>query len=111
MNLKITTSTPLSIGGSNVTNIVGTLNTSPSLQADGTLLVKSSFNWWINATAKTEGKENVWIVGTNGNKITDMNVVLTAEEAGAAGLPLTIYTKVAEALESANEGMTVIVEN
>jgi hypothetical protein len=110
MNLKITTSTPLSIGGSDATNIVGTLNTSPSINDQGGLNVKSSINWWINAQAKTDAKENVWPIGENGSKITDCNVVLTANETAAAGLPLTIYTKVAEKLMEENTGMTVTVE-
>ena len=111
MNLKITTSVPLSIGGSGVQNLYGTLSQHAYDNAEtGGLTVPCDLSWWLNATASEENKDKVWPTKADNSKLSSITVELTAEETAAPGLPYTIYTNVAEAITAANPGFTVTVE-
>lgn len=109
MNLKITSSVPISIGGPSIANIVGNVIQHAYSDGAGGLIVPCDLEWWYNTTAMNENKDKVWPVILTG-KLASISVVLTAQEASAANLPYTIYVKVAEAIQSQNPGYTVIVE-
>lgn len=114
MNLKITTATPLSIGGQPVSNVIGFLPENPSFKKneDGSRTLITCINWWLSVADSTANKDQVWPLGVNGSKITDApgGIIITEQEFAGAGLPLTVYNKVAAALEAANTGYTVTVE-
>ncbi len=110
MNLKITTSTPISIGGASITNLYGTITQHAYDNPDtGGLVVPCDLKWWVNETAFLAGKDQVWPIANNSSKLAAITVDLTANEAAAAGLPYTIYLKAADAIMLANPTMTVTV--
>lgn len=111
MNLLITTSVNLSIGGSTYQNIYGTITQyAKDNVATGGLTVPCTLKWWVNEAASEADKDMVWPLKSSGAKIDATEVELSAAEAAAAGLPYTIYLKVAEKLMQQNPGMTVTVQ-
>ena len=110
MNIKITTATSLSIGGSTVTNVVGYFTQNLKQNAQNELTGSVNLEWYLSSTDKNADKDPVWILDNNGKKITTAFITLTAQETAAAGLPVTIYNKVAEAVEAMITGSTVVVE-
>lgn len=112
MNLKITTSSTLSIGTTK-TNIYGTITQHAYDNTEtGGLTVPCDLKWWATSSAAENGFDQVWPLRGNdpSNKLSNITVELTAEQTAAPGLPLTIYEVVADAITSQNPGMTVIVE-
>lgn len=112
MNLKITSSEPISIGGV-LSNIIGDINAhTDSLLTTGE--VQCDISWLKDATAKIKNYDRIWPVVLNGDdtinlRVASCDVTLTEQEVMAADLPTTIYTKVAEKL-ALDYGWTVVVE-
>jgi len=111
MNLKITSEMSLSIGGSNVSNLYGTLvqHAYDNIETGG-LTVPCDLKWWLNVIACESNKDQVWPINNINEKLASITVDITQEEAAAAGLPYTIYLKVADKLKLENPGTNVIVE-
>lgn len=108
MNIKITTSLPLTIGGSNVTNLICDITERCKVTPEGGYAGPVDIRTWLNKTAYTEKKANVTPIANN-LQINNVEIALTQAEFLAANLPVTIYTKVAEAMQ-VKFGITAVVE-
>lgn len=109
MNLKITSQIETSTGLS-VTNAIAFLGTYPSMNEEGGLDVPCDINAYVSMDLKNGGADKIFPVA-NGtfNKVASCTVILTPQQAAAAGLPLTIYQEVASKLAT-DYGWTVTVE-
>lgn len=108
MNLKITTSLPLTIGGSNVSNLICDITEHCKVTDTGGYAGPVDIRTWLNKDAYTTKKAVVTALSNN-QEINNVNIALTQAEFLAANLPVTIYTKVAEAMQ-VKFGITVVVE-
>jgi hypothetical protein len=109
MNLKITSEIKTSTGIS-VTNAIAVLGTYPTMNQAGGLDVPCDINAYASMDLKNEGADKIFpVVDGTFNKVTSCTVILTPQQAAAAGLPLTIYQEVASKLAT-DYGWTVTVE-
>jgi hypothetical protein len=108
MNLKVTSSTNISIGGSPTQNIIGSITEHLRQNEQGGLSGEVDLRFWYNQAAYDASLDRVFPVDNN-VKVDSCSIVLSAAEAAAANLPLTIYQKCAEAIMAAHPTMTVVV--
>ena len=108
MNIKITTSLPITIGGANVTNLICDITERCKVTPEGGYAGPVDIRTWLNKTAYTENKALVTAIA-NSQNINNVDIALTQAEFLAASLPVPIYTKVAEAMQ-VKFGITAVVE-
>lgn len=105
MNLKITDLVLNSTGYSSA-NIVGDIIAhTESLMTTG--VVNCDIRWYKSLADKALGYDNIWPV-FGGAKVASVQIQLTEAEADAAGLPTTIYNKIADKLMADYDFATIV---
>ena len=111
MNLNVTSPINTSTG-TQVTGAVGYI-TAHTQNLINTGIVPCDLQFYVNAAASTNNMDNFIpvVLNTNGtikSRVGGISITLTAQQAAAANLPLTIFQQVAAALTS-TYGWTVTV--